>query len=194
MLYNMLYLELVRYVSIVCSFIPLWVFVVMLWQIGGKGVMVLDGENRWLEFVWTAIPTFLTTVLCFFNLQYISYETLLPESDIVKVVGRQWYWSYETTSNGDTFDSYMTDFVNSVDKPLQLVVNVPYRLLITSADVIHSFSVPECNLKVDGIPGRVNQIYFYSERMGVFVGYCSELCGAGHAYMPIVLEVVKDLR
>ena len=85
----------------------------------------------------------------------------------------------------------MRDFVKGVDKPLRLRVKVSYRLLVTSADVIHSFSVPECNLKIDGIPGRINQIYFCPERLGVFVGYCRELCGAGHAYMPIVVEVVR---
>lgn len=85
----------------------------------------------------------------------------------------------------------MSDFVNGVDKPLRLKVKVPYHLLVTSADVIHSFALPEFNLKVDGIPGRINQVFFCSDRLGVFVGYCSELCGAGHAYMPIVMEVVK---
>jgi cytochrome c oxidase subunit 2 len=86
----------------------------------------------------------------------------------------------------------MRDFVGSVDKPLRLRVNTPYHLLVTSADVIHSFALPEYNLKVDGIPGRINQIYFCPERLGVFVGYCRELCGAGHAYMPIVVEVVGN--
>ena len=91
-----------------------------------------------------------------------------------------------------SYDSFMTDFVGGVDKPLRLGVKVPYHLLVSSRDVIHSFSLPEYKLKMDGVPGRVNQIFFCPERLGVFVGYCSELCGAGHAYMPIVVEVVKQ--
>nr|YP_009171942.1 cytochrome c oxidase subunit II [Orthocoelium streptocoelium]AJG03071.1 cytochrome c oxidase subunit II [Orthocoelium streptocoelium] len=192
MLYNLLYLELVRYVFFICSFIPVWVFVVMLGQVFScYGVVVLNSEDRLIEFVWTFVPTLLTLVLCYLNLQYISYEGVMPGSKVVKIVGRQWYWVYELSSENECYDSCMSDFVGGVDKPLRLNVNVPYRLLVTSADVIHSFSVPECGLKTDGIPGRVNQIYFCPERLGVFVGYCSELCGAGHAYMPIVVEVVS---
>nr|YP_009164294.1 cytochrome c oxidase subunit II [Gastrothylax crumenifer]AIU44450.1 cytochrome c oxidase subunit II [Gastrothylax crumenifer] len=191
MLYNLLYLELVRYMFLIGSFIPAWVFVVMLGQVFScRGVIALGNEDRLLEFVWTFIPTMLTAILCYLNLQYLTYESVLPDSKVVKIVGRQWYWTYELPGEGECYDSYMSDFVNGVDKPLRLTVNTPYRLLVTSADVIHSFSVPEYGIKIDGIPGRINQVYFCPERLGVFVGYCSELCGAGHAYMPIVIEVV----
>nr|YP_009166786.1 cytochrome c oxidase subunit II [Explanatum explanatum]ALC75072.1 cytochrome c oxidase subunit 2 [Explanatum explanatum] len=191
MLYNLLYLELVRYMFFICSFIPVWVFVVMLGQVFScGGVVALSNEDRLIEFVWTFIPTLLTAVLCYLNLQYISYESVLPDSKVVKVVGHQWYWTYELPLEGECYDSCMSDFVGGVDKPLRLSVNTSYRLLVTSADVIHSFSIPAYSLKIDGIPGRINQVYFCPDRIGVFVGYCSELCGAGHAYMPIVVEVV----
>nr|YP_009169431.1 cytochrome c oxidase subunit II [Fischoederius elongatus]AJF22823.1 cytochrome c oxidase subunit II [Fischoederius elongatus]QIJ60110.1 cytochrome c oxidase subunit II [Fischoederius elongatus] len=191
MLYNLLYLELVRYMFLIGSFIPAWVFVVMLGQVFAcRGVIALSNEDRLIEFVWTFIPTVLTAVLCYLNLQYLTYESVLPDSKVVKIVGRQWYWTYELPMEGECYDSCMSDFVYGVDKPLRLTVNTPYRLLVTSADVIHCFSVPECGIKIDGIPGRINQVYFCPERLGVFVGYCSELCGAGHAYMPIVIEVV----
>lgn len=94
------------------------------------------------------------------------------------------------TDSGVLYDSVMGCYLNSVDKPLRLVLNVQYSLLVTSADVIHSFAVPDLKLKMDAVPGRVNQVFFCPERLGVFRGYCSELCGAGHAYMPIVIEVV----
>lgn len=84
----------------------------------------------------------------------------------------------------------MTDFIDCVDKPLRLYAKTPYNLSITSRDVIHSFALPFVNLKIDAIPGRLKKIFFCLHRVGVFVGYCRELCGAGHAYMPIVLEVV----
>lgn len=89
------------------------------------------------------------------------------------------------------YDSLMGDFLNSVDKPLRLFSSVPYRFIVTSSDVIHSFVLPAFNIKIDAVPGRINQVSFLSDRVGVFVGYCSELCGAGHAYMPIVVEVVR---
>lgn len=89
------------------------------------------------------------------------------------------------------YDSLMADFIDSVDKPLRLTYKVSTCVLVTSSDVIHSFALPELNLKVDAIPGRVNQTLFYPDRLGTFVGYCRELCGAGHAYMPIVVEVVR---
>nr|YP_010702834.1 cytochrome c oxidase subunit II [Ogmocotyle ailuri]WCO09240.1 cytochrome c oxidase subunit II [Ogmocotyle ailuri] len=191
MLLNLLYLELLRYVFFICSFIPLWVFIVLICQVGCNGVIALDYENRVVELVWTVVPTLMVSGLCFLNLQYLSSGCVVESADIVKVVGRQWYWNYEFCGEGVNYDSFMTDFVGGVDKPLRLSVNVPYHLLITSNDVIHSFSLPEYNLKMDGVPGRINQIFFCPERLGVFVGYCSELCGAGHAYMPIVVEVVK---
>lgn len=91
------------------------------------------------------------------------------------------------------YDSVMTDFVDSVDKPLRVNLYDFYHLIVTSSDVIHCFAVPELKIKIDAIPGRINQGVFYSDRLGVFVGYCRELCGAGHAYMPIVIEsVVSD--
>lgn len=89
----------------------------------------------------------------------------------------------------------MMDFISSVDKPLRINLYDFYHLIVTSSDVIHSFALPELNVKVDAIPGRVNQCVFYRDKLGITVGYCSELCGAGHAYMPIVLEtVVPDYK
>lgn len=85
----------------------------------------------------------------------------------------------------------MGDFVSRVDKPLYAFYSVPCSLLVTSSDVIHSFSIPDLTIKADAVPGRVNWLLFVPDRLGVFVGYCTELCGAGHAYMPVVLEVLS---
>lgn len=86
----------------------------------------------------------------------------------------------------------MRDFVKGVDRPLRIVMGENYRFFVSSSDVIHSFSVPRLQIKMDGIPGRLNELGVLVNRLGVFVGYCRELCGAGHAYMPIVVEVVKE--
>jgi len=85
----------------------------------------------------------------------------------------------------------MSDLLKGVDKPLRLYYGTPCHFLVTSADVIHSFSVPDACMKVDAIPGRVKEYIFFPDRMGIFTGYCTELCGAGHAYMPVVMEVLQ---
>lgn len=90
----------------------------------------------------------------------------------------------------ELYDSLMTDFLKVVDKPIQARYGVPCTFLVTSSDVIHSFSIPVLGLKIDAIPGRVNQATLFTDRLGIFVGYCTELCGAGHAYMPVVLEII----
>ena len=84
----------------------------------------------------------------------------------------------------------MTDFVGGVDKPLRVAYGTPCKFLVTSVDVIHSFSLPDFAIKLDAIPGRLTSQLFLPDRCGIFVGYCRELCGAGHAYMPIVMEIV----
>lgn len=89
------------------------------------------------------------------------------------------------------YDSFISDFVCSVDKPLRVLVGKSYDVLATSSDVIHSFSLPWLKVKLDAIPGRINRSVLFVDRVGVFVGYCRELCGAGHSFMPIVLEVVS---
>lgn len=149
-----------------------------------------DKESSVVEFFWTVFPTLAVMVLCFLKLQCIVSDRLDVDCKFVKIVGRQWYWSYDVCGLG-SYDSVMCDFLGSVDKPLRLTLYDFYRLLVTSSDVIHSFSVPEFKIKVDAIPGRLNSVLYCPDRYGVFVGYCTELCGAGHAYMPIVVEVVK---
>lgn len=119
---------------------------------------------------------------------------MLPFRTVIKVVGRQWYWSYDIEGGDGQFDSLILDFVKSVDKPLRLELGQGYRFLVTSSDVLHSFAVTRLGLKVDAIPGRINQAYFMPVKLGVYAGYCRELCGAGHAYMPIVVEIVRGAK
>nr|UFQ87246.1 cytochrome c oxidase subunit II [Schistosoma guineensis] len=190
--YNVLvYYDLILYVLGLSWYIPLWCVIVLLVQIieSKNVVVVLPNEACLLEFVWTFIPTLLIVVLCFYNLNYLMYYSGGSFSSPVKIVGHQWYWSYELP-NGVMYDSFITDIINSVNKPLRLFYKTPYSLLVTSADVIHSFSIPDYSLKVDAVPGRINCVNLFADRLGVFSGYCTELCGVGHSYMPIVIEVV----
>lgn len=130
-------------------------------------------------------------VLGFFNVRCFRPDLGSCGYEGVKVVGRQWYWSYGLPGGGTSlYDSVMGDFLDGVDKPLRLESGVTYCLYVTSADVIHSFSVPFLSVKVDAIPGRINQFSFVPDYCGRHVGFCTELCGAGHAYMPIVVEVL----
>nr|NP_065431.3 cytochrome c oxidase subunit II [Schistosoma mekongi] len=193
-IYNVLvYYNLVQYVLFLCCFIPLWCMIVMCYQIYVSRNMnvVLPSESPFLEFIWTLIPTLMVIVLCFLNINYLVCSKVSVMNEPVKIVGHQWYWTYEY-SNGLIYDSFMTDLINGVNKPLRLGRGISYILLVTSNDVIHSFSIPDLGIKIDAIPGRINSIVKKFDRYGVFVGYCTELCGAGHSYMPIVAEIVDS--
>ena len=121
----------------------------------------------------------------------------------IKIVGHQWYWFYEYSDYGPEtieFDSYMIPTYDlkegeqrllEVDNRVKAPVQTEVRLLVTGEDVLHSFAVPSLSLKVDAVPGRLNQTSFMIKREGVFYGQCSEICGANHSFMPIVVEGVS---
>ena len=159
-------------------------------------------EYQEVEAVWTILPGI---VLIFLALPSLRLLYLLDEvSDSVltlKVVGHQWYWSYEYSDFLDVeYDSYMLpddDLVSGdyrlleVDHRTVVPYSVDIRVLITAADVLHSWTVPSLGVKVDAVPGRLNQVSFICPRAGVYYGQCSEICGANHSFIPIVLESVS---
>uniref|UniRef100_A0AB39CBU9 Cytochrome c oxidase subunit 2 n=1 Tax=Cymatium sp. TaxID=3160661 RepID=A0AB39CBU9_9CAEN len=158
-------------------------------------------EGQEIETIWTIIPAF---ILIFLALPSLRLLYLLDEvgdcSLTVKSIGHQWYWSYEYSDFLNIeFDSYMIptnelepgDFrLLEVDHRVVLPTQTDIRVLVTSADVIHSWTVPSLGVKADAIPGRLNQLSFYVKYPGVFYGQCSEICGANHSFMPIVLEAI----
>nr|AEK84184.1 cytochrome c oxidase subunit II [Alcithoe pseudolutea]AEK84196.1 cytochrome c oxidase subunit II [Alcithoe tigrina] len=158
-------------------------------------------EGQEIETIWTIIPAF---ILIFLALPSLRLLYLLDETGdcslTVKSIGHQWYWSYEYSDFLNVeFDSYMIptnelesgDFrLLEVDHRVVLPTETNIRVLVTSADVIHSWAVPSLGVKVDAIPGRLNQLSFFIKYPGVFYGQCSEICGANHSFMPIVLEAV----
>nr|QFX79380.1 cytochrome oxidase subunit II [Moniligastridae sp. YN201757-04] len=162
---------------------------------------VVDAHN--LELIWTVCPASVLLVLAGPSLQllYITDEIVEPTLTI-KVVGHQWYWSYEYSDFSNIeFDSYMVPTFDLSDGEFRLLevdnrIAVPMkmytRMLITAADVIHSWTVPALGIKVDAVPGRLNQVIFATLRPGVFYGQCSEICGANHSFMPIAMEVVDS--
>lgn len=158
-----------------------------------------------IELVWTVTPAIVLVAIAFpsFKLLYLMDEVIDP-AITVKVVGHQWYWSYEysdyATQDGASiaFDSYMVPEADlelgdlrllEVDNQVVLPKNTHVRVIVTSADVIHSWAVPSLGVKVDAIPGRLNQTSFLANREGTYYGQCSEICGLGHSLMPISIRV-----
>jgi len=157
-----------------------------------------------LEIIWTLVPVFVLIAIAIpsFALLYAIDEVIDP-TVTVKVVGHQWYWSYEygdVGANIPSFDSYMIPEADlnpgqlrllEVDRRLWLPVNTHVRVLVTSADVLHSWAVPALGAKLDCVPGRLNQLSLFIKRPGVFYGQCSELCGVNHGFMPIAVQAVE---
>lgn len=164
-----------------------------------------------LEIVWTVLPAVVLLFIAIpsFGLLY-SLDELVDPVITVKIIGHQWYWSYEysdytTLAKGKsvTYDSYMNASnelgkgtgkgyfrLLEVDNRLVLPIHVHIRLLVTAADVLHSWAVPSFGIKVDAIPGRLSQASLFIKRAGVYYGQCSEICGVNHAFMPIVVRTV----
>jgi cytochrome c oxidase subunit 2 len=161
-----------------------------------------------LEIIWTILPAIVLLFIAIpsFSLLY-SLEAIIDPDVTIKAVGHQWYWSYEysdytdVTESGETinFDSYMiptSDLAEGmfrlieVDNRVILPVNTHIRVLITAADVIHSWAVPSFGIKVDAVPGRLSEASLFIRREGVYFGQCSEICGVNHGFMPIVIRTV----
>ncbi|BCX71403.1 cytochrome c oxidase subunit II (mitochondrion) [Penaeus japonicus] len=159
-------------------------------------------EGQTIEIVWTVLPAL---ILIFIALPSLRLLYLLDEvnnpSVTLKTIGHQWYWSYEYSDFLQVeFDSYMIPTnelpedgfrLLDVDNRTILPMNTQIRVLISAADVIHSWTVPALGVKADAIPGRLNQVSFLMNRPGLFYGQCSEICGANHSFMPIVIESVS---
>jgi len=168
-----------------------------------------------LEIVWTSIPAFILLSLASpsFSLLYSLDEISSPELTL-KILGHQWYWSYEISdfnSCSDThnlkYSSYMLTeeslqenrsfvfFRNlETNKRVVLPTNTHLRLLVTAVDVLHSWAIPSFGIKVDACPGRLNQVNLFIKRFGVFFGQCSEICGVNHGFMPIVLLALPSIQ
>nr|QUT09629.1 cytochrome c oxidase subunit 2 [Tenuilapotamon latilum kaiyangense] len=156
-------------------------------------------ENQTIEVIWTTIPAIILIFIAFPSLRllYLLDEVNYPAVTL-KTIGHQWYWSYEYSDFLQLeFDSYMTPYnemtssnfrLLDVDNRTILPMNTQIRILITAADVIHSWTIPALGVKADAVPGRLNQISFLINRPGLFLGQCSEICGANHSFMPIVIE------
>nr|YP_009501920.1 cytochrome c oxidase subunit II [Leptynoptera sulfurea]AWU48969.1 cytochrome c oxidase subunit 2 [Leptynoptera sulfurea] len=153
-------------------------------------------ENQTIEVIWTLIPTIILSFIALpsLHLLYLMDELNSPILTL-KVLGHQWYWSYEYNDfNNIEFDSYImmnTTFnLLQVDNSTPLPLNCSIRIITSSYDVIHSWTIPAMGLKMDATPGRINQLSLLASRSGMFFGQCSEICGTNHSFMPIVLNII----
>nr|ACC94774.1 cytochrome c oxidase subunit II [Drosophila polychaeta] len=158
-------------------------------------------HGQLIEMIWTILPAVILLFIAFPSLRLLYLLDEINEPSVtLKSIGHQWYWSYEYSDfNNVEFDSYKiptnelsSDGFRLLDVYNRIVIpmNSQIRILVTAADVIHSWTIPALRVKVDGTPGRTNQTNFFINRPGLFYGQCSEICGANHSFMPIVIESV----
>ena len=155
-------------------------------------------HNTLIEVIWTIVPVLILVGVAIPSFRLLFEQVDVPKSDItIKATGKQWYWTYAYPDNGKfEFDSLMAadkqPRLLAVDNEVVVPVNKVIRVQVTGADVIHSFTVPAFGIKIDAIPGRLNETWFKATKTGMFYGQCSELCGKDHAFMPIAVRVVSE--
>ena len=160
-------------------------------------------HNALIEVLWTIVPVVILVSIAVPSFRLLFLEVDPPKADLtVKATGKQWYWSYNYPDNGNfEFDSILVADKDlkpgqprllTVDNEMVVPVNKVVHVLVTGADVIHSFAVPSFGIKIDAVPGRLNDTWFQATSEGRFHGQCSELCGKDHAFMPITVRVVND--
>jgi cytochrome c oxidase subunit 2 len=161
-------------------------------------------HNTLLEVVWTVIPVIILVSIAVPSFRLLFLQLNTPAADLtVKATGKQWYWTYSYPDNGKfEFDSLLACDIErvkceqprllAVDNDMVVPVNKIVRVQTIGNEVIHAFSVPSFGIKIDSIPGRLNETWFKATREGIYYGQCSELCGKDHAYMPIAVRVVSE--
>ena len=159
-------------------------------------------HNTMIEVLWTVVPVLLLVIIAIPSFRLLYKQLVVPPADLtIKATGNQWYWGYEYPDNGDlSFDANMLSDdeldgrprLLATDNPVVVPVNTTVRVIVTGADVIHAWAVPAFGVKVDAVPGRLNETWFKATKIGTYYGQCSELCGQAHAFMPIEVHVVSQ--
>jgi cytochrome c oxidase subunit 2 len=178
--------------------LALLVIVVLKFNAKANPVPSRTTHNTLIEVAWTLVPVLILVGISVPSFRLLFLELDVPKADItIKATGKQWYWSYAYPDNGKfEFDSLMAadkqPRLLGVDNEMVVPVNKVIRVQVTGADVIHAFALPAFGVKIDAIPGRLNETWFKATKVGMFYGQCSELCGKDHAFMPIAIRVVED--
>jgi cytochrome c oxidase subunit II len=155
-----------------------------------------------LEVAWTVVPVIILVFIAIPSFKLLFFQLSIPEADLtIKATGKQWFWTYSYPDQKFEFDSLMLQDKDrkpdqprllAVDNEIVVPVNKTVRVQVIGADVIHAWAVPSFGVKIDAVPGRLNETWFKAEREGIYYGQCSELCGKDHAFMPIAVRVVKE--
>jgi cytochrome c oxidase subunit 2 len=209
---------LVPMMAIISAFVlALLLWVIWRYRAAKNPVPSKTHHNTFIEIVWTLAPVLILVCIAVPSIRLLAHQYSPPKADLtVKVIGNQWYWTYQYPDNGDFEivsnmlkekpgtpgkpivsgkERARTDAdgpaLLAVDERMVVPVGAVVKIITTSNDVIHSFSLPAAWTKMDAVPGRLNETWFKIERKGVYFGQCSELCGARHGYMPIAVEVVS---
>jgi cytochrome c oxidase subunit 2 len=159
-------------------------------------------HNTTLEIAWTVVPVVILVVIAVPSFRLLFFQQTIPQADLtVKATGKQWFWTYGYPDSQFEFDSLMLQDKDrkpdqprllAVDNAMVVPVNKVVRVQTTASDVIHSFAIPSFGIKIDAVPGRLNETWFRAVKEGVYYGQCSELCGKDHAFMPIEIRVVSE--
>jgi cytochrome c oxidase subunit 2 len=190
-------------IAAICLFVlVLLLFVVVRFNARSNPVPSRTTHNTLIEIVWTVVPVIILVTIAVPSFRLLFLQLDVPKADVtVKATGKQWFWSYSYPDAKFEFDSLMVQDKDrkadqprllAVDNEMVVPVNKVVRVLTTGADVIHAFAVPSFGIKIDAIPGRINETWFKATREGMYYGQCSELCGKDHAFMPIAVRVVSD--
>jgi cytochrome c oxidase subunit II len=191
--------------------VAVFVLVLLAWTIfryraAANPVPSKNSHNTVIEVVWTVVPALILLFVAVPSFRLLANQYDPPKADLtIKAIGHQWYWEYEYPDQGGfTFDSVMltneeaaargTPKLLDVDNRVVVPVGATVKILTTAADVIHAFAIPAFYVKMDAVPGRINETWFKTDRPGVYFGQCSELCGTKHAYMPIAIEVLPKAQ
>ena len=178
--------------------LALLVIVVIKFNAKANPVPSRTTHNTLIEVAWTLVPVLILVGISVPSFRLLFLELDVPKADLtIKATGKQWYWSYAYPDNGKfEFDSLMAQDKQprllGVDNEMVVPVNKVIRVQTTGADVIHAFAVPAFGIKIDAIPGRLNETWFKATKTGMYYCQCSELCGKDHAFMPIAVRVVSD--
>jgi cytochrome c oxidase subunit II len=202
--HNWLLLPIITFISIFV--LGLLLYVIIRYRRGAHPVPSRTTHNTFLEVVWTVVPVLILVAIALPSISLLQAQYSPPKADLtVKVTGNQWYWTYAYPDHGgfEIVSNMLSDKdakargeprLLAVDERMVVPVNATVKVIVTAADVIHSWGVPAFWVKMDAVPGRLNETWFKADRPGLYYGQCFELCGARHAYMPIAVEVVSQAQ
>ncbi len=198
--------QLLVLITLIVLFV-LGLLVYVMWRFSEKRNPVPSKvtHNTLIEVLWTAVPVLILVLLAIPSFRLLYFTDASVDADMtIKAIGRQWYWTYEYPDHGDfAFDAFIVPDEEIKEGQVRLLeadnrvvvpVGVKVRLITTSSDVLHAFAMPAFGIKIDSVPGRLNETWFEVNKAGVYYGQCSELCGTGHGFMPIVIEAVPEAQ